>query len=150
MDSVVVDVDGTLVVEGRMSRFFFRLASLFQALGRRRQRPNRELLARLVGYDRVIVLTGRDIKDAEFTKDQLRRAGFKFDEIICAPRTNLLTRWKIDTVDKMQVHGNILWVDDFFRDPSLRTAVSTADLKVSAPEDLGGSSAKAGSTFDGL
>lgn len=151
MEIVVVDVDGTLVLEGSASRFFFRLASFFQALGRRRQHPNRQLMARLAGYEKVVVLTGRDVKDASFTADQLKRAGLSFDQIICAPRRDILTKWKLDVVGKMRPSDGLVWVDDIFVESSLKQTALSSGVKACTSEDLGGNSSEMDeSTFDAL
>ena len=151
MGLVVVDVDGTMVEEGTLSRFFFRLASFFQALGRGRQHPDKELIAKLNSQERVVVLTGRDAKDLEFTTAQLRRAGLRFDEIICAPRKEILTSWKIETVRKLASAGAVVWVDDLFRDSSLKARTAAEGVVLATPEEFAGESTRhSEGQFDGL
>jgi hypothetical protein len=148
---VVVDVDGTVVEEGRLSRFFFRLASFFQALGRGRQHPDRELIRKLNSQSRVVVLTGRNAKDLEFTKAQLRKAGLKFEEVICAPRREVLTTWKIETVRKMAAEGQVVWVDDMFRDRTAKDSAAATGVVLNTPEEFAGETPKQSeSQFDGL
>ncbi len=151
MKSVFVDVDGTLMLEGRASRFFFRLASLFQALGRGRQHANRELVDRLATYGRIVVLTSRDVRDIKFTSEQLKKAGLRFDEIVCAPRRDLLTRWKFETVTRIGANGGCLWVDDMFRDSSLKDSLPSIRVEAFPPEMFGRqAAAQKRQTFEGL
>ena len=151
MSLVVVDIDSTVVEEGRLSRFFFRLASFFQALGRGRQHPNRVLIEKLNSHSKVVVLTGRNAKDLEFTKSQLRKAGLRFDDVICAPRRQIITSWKIDTVRRLASSGQVVWVDDMFRDRSAKDLASTSGVVLNTPEEFAGSSARQPQhDFDGL
>lgn len=144
-------MDSTVVEEGRLSRFFFRLASFFQALGRRRQHPNRALIEKLNSHAKVVVLTGRNAKDLEFTKIQLRKAGLKFDDVICAPRRRIINSWKIDVVRKLASSAQVVWVDDMFRDRSAKDMASMSDVVLNTPEEFAGAlSRQPQRDFDGL
>lgn len=114
MKQAVVDIDNSLLHPGRLSWFFWRIATLAQRLGRRRQRVDHALVQKLAEYDRVIILTSRDVRDQEFTLRQLSRAGIEPDRVIFCPRREVLTRWKIVQVESLAPNGPIDWFEDAF------------------------------------
>jgi hypothetical protein len=67
------------------------------------QHVNFGVVRRLANYAKVIVLTARDVNDYGATKHQLVLVGVHFDRIICCPRKQLSSRWKISLVQKLVV-----------------------------------------------
>jgi len=110
--TLVVDIDDTLLIGGRLSRFFWWISLQMQRIGRRLQRVNPEVVSKLVDYDVVVVLTGRDAKESRFTEDQLRGAGISFDRLICCPRKKLISEWKWSAVRELGKDNPIVWIDD--------------------------------------
>lgn len=112
--TLFVDLDDTLLLPGRFSRFYWRMAKWFQRKGRGGQRPNpviRDLLAR---YDRVVVVSSRDSSDLEESIQQLRRGGISVAEVRFCPRREVFRRWKENTIDELAEDGSVDWVDDLF------------------------------------
>jgi len=133
---MVVDVDDTLLISGKASHFFWWLSLQFQRIGRRLQKPNASLIPRLSGYDRVIVLTGRDTKESQFTENQLKKAGVNFSSLVCCPRKQIINEWKTATVRNLGESDKIVWIDDIFEgrfSESVR-ALSPSNLTTAAPE----------------
>ncbi len=116
MRVAVVDIDDTLFLGGRISFFLWHISLFIQRIGRKLQRVNSTLLLQLEGYERVIVLTGRDEKEVQFTKGQLRRAGVKFDSLICCPRKKLINEWKAQIVGDISHREKVVWFDDIFEE----------------------------------
>lgn len=114
MKQAVVDVDNSLLHAGRLSWLFWRLAAIAQRAGRRRQRVDRDLVRKLTEYDRVILLTSRDLNDKEFTLAQLRRAGFEPEQAIFCPRREVLMSWKVAQVASLSSDSPTDWFDDRF------------------------------------
>jgi len=110
----VVDIDDTLLLGGRASRFFWYLSLLFQRMGRRLQRSNLTLLSQLQMYDKTVILSGRDVKEWRFTDDQLKRSGIKFDRLVCCPRKELIKNWKASVVQELSRGTETVWIDDIF------------------------------------
>jgi hypothetical protein len=111
---IVVDVDDTLALTPRVSRLLWFLSSLLQTIARRLQKVNVGLVKLLDEYEKVIILTGRDVADCESTKRQLMMMRVHFDEIICCPKAKLVHRWKASLVHELaEKHpGDVSWVDD--------------------------------------
>ncbi len=138
MKIAVVDADDTLLFGGRVSRLCWSLSFLFQRLGRRLQYGNEILTEKLQKYDQVIVLTSRDVKDTQFTMEQLERKGLHVDKIICCPRKQVLTRWKVTIIQELATKYEIDWIDDVFEEgfaPELPVSVAS-HVKVMMPEAL--------------
>ena len=112
----VVDIDDTLLMSHRVSYFFWWLSLVFQRIGRRLQRANSALISGLNNYNRVVVLTGRDAKENQFTMNQLNKAGIRFTTLICCPRRKLIDEWKISVVETYSRLGSVVWIDDLFSD----------------------------------
>lgn len=145
----VVDVDGTLALDGSVSRASWRLAAFFQRLGRRTQRANTELIRKLGAYDRIVILTSRDARDEQSTKNQLVRFGLKFDSIVTANRKDVLSKWKSQEIAKLGPGEAIIWIDDLFSDTrhKLVYAPSGLDIVASNPTEFAG---KSTSSWEGL
>ena len=123
----VVDIDDTLLVSPKVSYFFWWLSLVFQRIGRRLQRANSALISGLNNYERVIVLTGRDARENQFTMDQLRRAGIRFTTLVCCPRKRLIDQWKISVVETYGKQGSVVWIDDLFAEgvpEALRSSIA--------------------------
>ena len=133
---VVVDIDDTLLIGGKASHFFWWLSLRFQRIGRRLQRANSGLIPRLSGYDRVIVLTGRDAKESRFTENQLKRAGVSFNSLLCCPRKQIINEWKTATVRSLGTDDTIVWIDDIFVEgfPESLKSKPHANLDTMAPD----------------
>ena|SRR2546425_2847786 len=116
MKLVVVDIDDTLLMGGRLSRFFWRLSLTFQRIGRRLQKVNSPLLGQLGEYETVVILSGRDRGETRFTQNQLRKAGVRYDKLICCPRKDLIKNWKMSIVSALDKDHRIVWIDDIFQD----------------------------------
>jgi len=112
----VVDIDDTLLLGGRASRFFWYLSLLFQRMGRRLQRANLTQISQLQVYDRIVILSGRDIKELRFTEEQLKKRGIKFDKLVCCPRKELISNWKTSMVQELSRGTVTVWIDDIFED----------------------------------
>ena len=110
----VVDIDDTLLLGGRASRFFWYLSLLFQRMGRRLQRANLSQISQLQAYDRIVILSGRDIKELRFTEEQLKKRGIKFDKLVCCPRKELINNWKTSMVQELSRGTVTVWIDDIF------------------------------------
>src|SRR3989441_11307660 len=115
-DMAVVDIDDTLLLGGRASRFFWYLSLLFQRMGRRLQRANLTQISQLQVYDRIVILSGRDIKELRFTEEQLKKRGIKFDKLVCCPRKELINNWKTSIVQELSRGTVTVWIDDIFED----------------------------------
>jgi len=133
---VVVDIDDTLLVGGWASHFFWWLSLQFQRIGRRLQKANSSLILKLSGYDRVIVLTGRDAKESRFTEGQLKRAGVSFSSLLCCPRKKIITEWKTATVIHLGDTDKIVWIDDIFESglPEILKSKLPLNLTTMAPK----------------
>jgi len=132
----VVDIDDTLLVGSRASHFFWWLSLQFQRIGRRLQKANSSLIPKLSGYDRVIVLTGRDAKESQFTESQLKKAGVSFSSLLCCPRKKIITEWKTATVTHLGDTDKIVWIDDIFESglPEILKSKFPSNLTIMAPE----------------
>lgn len=130
---VVVDVDGTLVKEGRASRLLFKLALFFQRQGRRMQHPNQALIWKLNAAPWVVVLTSRDEKDSASTIAQLQRAGLLAATVVFLPKADVMAAWKTSMVDDLRHGETVAWIDDMFEDSSIRKTALSAGLLVMTP-----------------
>lgn len=126
----VVDIDDTLLNGGRLSRFFWRLSLSLQRVGRRLQRVNSPLLEELRKYETILILSGRDNGEVRFTQTQLRRAGVRFDKLICCPRKELINSWKASVVSSLDRTNGIVWIDDIFESHSLKESLFSPDPNV--------------------
>src|SRR3989442_14200447 len=130
----VVDIDDTLLLGGRASRFFWYLSLLFQRMGRRLQRANLTQISQLQVYDRIVILSGRDIKELRFTLKQLKKRGIKFDRLVCCPRKELINNWKTSMVQELSRGTATVWIDDIFEDRLDVTSVTfSSNVKTRAP-----------------
>jgi hypothetical protein len=112
--TLFVDLDDTLLVPGRSSKRMWRLAKWFQTLGRRRQRLNPVMVDAIRKYDRVILLTSRDVSDAEATQQFLEAQGIHISEARFCPRRELFAAWKGKVIDETVPEGSVDWIDDLF------------------------------------
>ncbi|MGA3109072.1 MAG: hypothetical protein ABSD99_06395 [Candidatus Bathyarchaeia archaeon] len=114
MKILVIDIDDTLILSPSPCRFFWLLAGLFQKIAMRLQKANMKLVGLFDKYDKVVILTGRDIADSEFTNRQLKQLGIHFDRTIFCPRTNLVGQWKLSVIHELAgTDGDdIWWIDD--------------------------------------
>ena len=120
----IVDIDDTLLSGGRLSRLFWRLSLTFQRIGRRLQRVNPLLLYQLREYDAIVILSGRDRSEIQFTQNQLRKAGVRFDKLICCPRKDIINGWKFSVVSSLDKGDRIVWIDDIFERGSVMPSLS--------------------------
>jgi len=123
MKLAVVDIDDTLLMGGRLSRLFWHFSLTFQRMGRRLQKVIGRLLDLLPEYDTVVILSGRDKHEIQFTQSQLRKAGIRFDKLICCPRKDLINKWKMSVVDSLDKENRIVWIDDIFEENLLKGAL---------------------------
>ena len=114
MKLLVVDIDGTLIWSPLLSRFFWRLSRICQTIALQLQRVSEGYDRRLLSFDRVIFLTGRDLAASSLTRKQLIRLGLRFDDIISCPRATLIADWKLSIIRGLAKpnRDEIWWVDD--------------------------------------
>jgi hypothetical protein len=72
------------------------------------------MMETLRSYDRVVLLTSRDISDAEETLLFLRSHGVQISDAWFCPRKELFAAWKAKVVDEESPDGNVDWIDDMF------------------------------------
>lgn len=114
MKILVLDIDKTLIFSSPPSRFFWLLSGLFQMIALRLQQANMKLVRQFDKYDKIIILTGRDVADSKPTKRQLKQLGIHFDRAIFCPRAGLVGQWKLSVIHELaRTDGNdIWWIDD--------------------------------------
>jgi len=130
----IVDIDDTLLLGGRTSRFFWYLSLLFQRMGRRFQHTNLIQLSQLKVYGRIVILSGRDVKELAFTEEQLKRRGIMFDKLVCCPRKELIKNWKASVVRELSRGTETVWIDDVFEDSGDGTDLTLSpNVKTTVP-----------------
>ena len=136
---LVVDVDGTLVLAPMISRIFRLAASICVKIARRIEHVNTKIVSTMDGYDKVIILTGRNIAGYESTERQLRSMKVPFDSIMCCPLDELVFRWKTSVVQRLSDDSvcYIEWIDDLFEKgiPDYVLSAKRANVTLLAPSD---------------
>lgn len=112
--TLFVDLDDTLLDPGPLSRFYWRLAKWFQRRGRAGQRVNPATRDMLANYDRIVLVSSRDVSDADDSVHQLERQGIHVAEVRFCPRKELFRSWKENLVDELAGDGSVDWLDDLF------------------------------------
>lgn len=110
---VIVDLDDTLFIRSKITKFFFKLSKLVFKTGVRFEKINLGLLKKLDEYDVKIVLTAR-ANDwmRKVTLEQLSRWKIEIDGIIFCPRGKLYVEWKKEIISKLKKkHKDLVWID---------------------------------------
>jgi hypothetical protein len=137
---LVVDVDGTLVLAPMISRIFRLAASVCVDIARRIEHVNAKIVSKMDGYDKVIILTGRNITDFRSTERQLRSMKVPFDSIMCCPLDELVVRWKTSVVQRLSDDSvcYIDWIDNIFEKgiPEYVSSAKRPNIMPLAPNDV--------------
>ena len=135
----MVDIDDTLLIGGKISRLFWWLSLQMQRIGRKLQRLNSRVASELTDYDEVVVLTGRDARELQFTRRQLQAAGVTFNKLICCPRRRLIDEWKVSIARELSKANPIVWIDDMIGE-DIQTRIDDPNSNVTPlrPEQIAG------------
>ncbi|MEM2368115.1 MAG: hypothetical protein QXQ50_07795 [Candidatus Bathyarchaeia archaeon] len=109
MRSIVVDIDETLLISSKPTKFFRWIARQFFKLSLLFQKPNKVLIDKLINYDDVIILTARGTNYKKWTEKQLRMHRIKYDRLIMCNYTVVLYQWKMSIIRSL---NPTVWVDD--------------------------------------
>ncbi|MEM2738295.1 MAG: hypothetical protein QXK93_04860 [Candidatus Bathyarchaeia archaeon] len=109
MRTIVVDIDETLLISGKLSKILRWLARQLFKIALFAQKPNKTLINELKKYDKIIILTARGINYKELTEKQLRRHHIKYNSLIMCNYTYMIYQWKLSVTQKLKP---TIWVDD--------------------------------------
>lgn len=112
--TLFVDLDDTLLLPGRLSRSMWRIAKFFQNRGRARQQPNPAVVEAMRRYQRVVLVTSRDVADRERTLRLLEKHGIRIPEAQFCPRRDVFRDWKGRIIEETAPVGAVDWMDDLF------------------------------------
>jgi len=117
MKAIITDLDDTLFMNTRLSRFFIKISQFFFNFASNFQRLNPSLKKQLDSADKVIILTSRGQWCKGSTIAELRKYGIKFDQLILPIRGDVYIKWKEEQVNGLMMilkaRGyEVVWFDD--------------------------------------